>query len=869
MSRGRFSWRAVGLYVYMIMLHMVCFSIYAIPMFVWKSPLDQGLPVLDELHIVSLEHKDIYYTPQQQQQQEQQQQQQQPHDKDKDNDDDYYSNPTCRAASTTTTTSTTGQPLFRVAAWWCWWQQQVLNSSIGKDPVWTNDYWGRPMSSYSSHKSWRPLSILSFRYLRFPKLYNHPFMMIMMMNDLDNHRLVNALLHTFTGELVALLALLLFTPNQQQQQSSSSSSRPPAARKNRGGATTNKSSSSSIFFGMLLSTSSYSFWLYTLTKLLFAFHPTHVEVTANAANRPHLIATAAMCLLSNPQLPYVLFVVVMILGFLSAETFLFGVVPAAVTMTILAYQQQQQQGYSPKSTTTLWRQTLTAVKAVFLRIATLLIGSLVYYLGRQSMDWLSIPTGLIRPAENPYFRLTGRERFVNYAYVTALHMAKSWDLDWVGFSHEYGYKCLEPIESFSDVRLLIPLAVIVVLIGLPLLWFFGMGRCCVCVVVGNGNAGTEATPIATATALSLPPPQPPTALPLPQEEGALSSPTFAPRDQQPCENQEFLPKPFPTTMATTTTTNLTPEPPQQQQKVRVWSPSFLLWLFHLSWLVTLFPIMGIVKVGTFVADRIVVTSSVSVCILVAHVLASWFTTTEETAPAGIVTNKKSSKSSRKRRKQQQQSALLSSSSSSWLVWLLLSPSCSDSGSSCPPTTPTNWRLLLVVAMLAAGWRRIHMRTWEWMDAYPLLTSSLKTCPRSAKSHLEISKIYSGLYPARYNLPLARWHLQQVEDIDPTYCDVHFQYVHIALQEQEFLEMEERLTKSMPCRYTMGQAMAMWTKYWEIAMGPIGATNRAMLESAKERQLKYRDQYLQEAAAMEEQEKEEDRANSHLVNWRGT
>lgn len=32
--------------------------------------------------------------------------------------------------------------------------------------VFTNDYWGRPMSKNDSHKSWRPFSVLTFRWLR-------------------------------------------------------------------------------------------------------------------------------------------------------------------------------------------------------------------------------------------------------------------------------------------------------------------------------------------------------------------------------------------------------------------------------------------------------------------------------------------------------------------------------------------------------------------------------------------------------------------------------------------------------------------------------------------------------------------------------
>ena len=725
--------------VFYLSLHVLCFSIYAIPMFLWNSPQDRGKPVLDELHIVSLEQKDIY-----------------PERK--------------------ITTCDSGSNLHD-------YMRCLLQHWIIEDSVWTNDYWGRPMTSPSSHKSWRPLAILSFRYFRFPAAFD----------DLVSHRLVNAILHTFTGELAALLAIFLLAPqNRRQRQGNTNSRSETPSQVERTSLGIAAPGSSAVV--------NYRFLLYALTKLLFCLHPTHVEVTANAANRPHLIATAAICLLSNPQLPYPLFVVVMIIGFLSSETFLFGVAPATVTSAIIQYRWRYHWRYHRNSLPlfSLWSQCIATLRHCLLRILTLLMGSVVYYLGRKQLDWLNIPSGLVRPAENPYFRLVDKERFVNYAYVTALHIAKSWDLDWVGFSHEYGYKCLTPIESFSDLRLVIPSCMLLFLLVLPLIWFVGMGLC-VSTQVPHQHPDASSSRPSTDSSM---------------ENTPVQSPS------EPSQSMKA---------------------PQHATKTHVWSLSFLLWLFHLSWLVTLFPIMGIVKVGTFVADRIVVTSSVSVCILLAHFLASWLTTT---TPATAL------KSSRKKRKRQHRH-----SSSTSFPFLSILPY-------------NKWRCVLVVVVIALGWRRIHLRTWDWMDSYPLLTSSLKTCPRSAKSHLEISKIYSGLYPDHYNLTQARWHLQQVEEIDPTYCDIHYQFAHVALQEQELLEVEERLAKSIPCKYTMGGAMALWKRYWSVILGPLGASNPVALQSAQERQRMFQMQFVQEAMEAEEREKEDEQATSHFASWRG-
>ena len=47
--------------------------------------------------------------------------------------------------------------------------EQQVNADVQGTSSWKalllNDYWGRPLDTKSSHKSWRPLSVVSFRYL--------------------------------------------------------------------------------------------------------------------------------------------------------------------------------------------------------------------------------------------------------------------------------------------------------------------------------------------------------------------------------------------------------------------------------------------------------------------------------------------------------------------------------------------------------------------------------------------------------------------------------------------------------------------------------------------------------------------------------
>lgn len=525
--------------------------------------------------------------------------------------------------------------------------------------VFQNDYWGRPMTSSSSHKSWRPLTILSFRWLNY----------IMGQTDkqilLQLHRTVNVLTHAAAAECTSRLALAIVS----------------------------------------CSTPSHALGLKILVKLWFALHPTHVEVTANAANRAHLLSLLASVCLCDPNMPIALVGLLQLCGLLACETFLFSLPALLLTLLLVKYKRlaaaaatQEEQPCSQ------WDLLSQSLQSLLPRYFILILLSLSYLVGRYVFDTLSIPEGLIRPAENPFYEFQGWHRVRNYAYVLSIHVLKSWNVDLVGFSHEYGFDCVAAIDSWRDVRLLLPLGIAV----------------------------------AVVTALVY---------------------------------------------------------VYRQKSV----PAMLLLLFHFSWMATLFPISGFVKVGTFIADRIVVTSSISTSILL-----------------GIASSR----------------------------WIQM-----DKPTTAIPTSPHQRRnakvAIILICWLPLG-RRVHRRTLDWMDSEALLQSSLETCPRSAKSNLEISKVYSGLYPDKLNLTRSLYHLEQAESIDPDYCDVHQQFAHVFVQQQRYLEMEERLVKGILCPFSMGGSVEMWKRYWQAVL--------KMDPSAKERMEQY-NAIIQQAV-----EEEQRRAN---------
>lgn len=534
--------------------------------------------------------------------------------------------------------------------------QDVAGTSTLEE-VFTNDYWGRNMNSASSHKSWRPITILSFRWLKGPGLP--------LLNVLTMHRMVNVLANAATGECVSLLAVKIFSSNKLSDR--------------------------------------HQLLLQCLVKLFFCLHPTHVEVTANAANRPHLFAVLAAVVLCDPAIHLLGFIFMLIVGLLCSETFIFQMPAVVVTIILIDWRTNNntllRNNYDLKS-------LLAALTSMLPRIFVLFVLSVSYLVMRYMLDWLSIPVGLIRPAENPFFPLEGMDRVRNYLYVLVIHIFKSWNLDFIGFSHEYGFECIRELSKWNDPRF----GVVVLTFGILM---YAAKKC--------------------------------------YEQG------------------------------------LNP---------------ILILLFHVSWMITLFPISGIVKIGTFIADRIVVASTVSVSVLVGRWMTEWV------MPEG-------------------------------------------------KTRPNFIKSTVLLSLFAYMWFRVHDRSLNWMHSYPLLLSSLQTCPRSAKSHLEISKVYSGLLLERYDLDTSLSHLEQAEAIDPTYCDVHQQFAHVFIQQQRLLEFEGRLAKAILCPFTMGGATEMWRRYW-----PVVLEDPKTAQDGRQRMDRY--QKLIEKAVQREQEELE----KGKPQWRG-
>lgn len=565
----------------------------------------------------------------------------------------------------------------------------IRNPSWSLKEVFTNDYWGRPMNSPSSHKSYRPLTILSFR-------FGHYLATRIGWNYIFTQRILNIILHAAITQMIGRLSTCLCMDYKAGHMNVQIIEK-------------------------------------TVTSALFMLHPTHIETVVNAANRAHLLGLLFAVASLDLGLNIFLTGLIHIAGLLSCETAIFFLPAIILTWVYLDYIQMS----------CLKRSILNILPRSIL-VTTI---SLSYLYMRQVLDWISIPDELIRPAENPFYSFQGVDRIMNYAFVLSVHLIKSLGMglvDLVGFSHEYGFDCIEKITSWQDGRLLFPLAFIV----LFSVW------------------------------------------------GVRSIITSI-----------------------------------KQQKNKDCSDA-LLYLIFMAWMATLFPVSGVIKVGTFIADRIVIGSTVASCVfwgrVITRVIAGRGNDANADANADADANIKTSNRYG-----------LGSTSVKFV------------------------KFAIFLQMTCFLWVKIQARSKEWMYVDIFLESSLRSCPRSAKSHLEVSKIHAGLVGGKdihfwnqdhvVDLDVAKYHLELAEEIDPDYCDVHFQVAQLyVLQNKGNLDFEERLVKGILCPTTMYGAHSLFQQYWSQTLSGENPAARKRYQQHMN--------VIQEAIDNEKKKKEEEKSS---------
>ena len=228
-------------------------------------------------------------------------------------------------------------------------------------------------------------------------------------SELFVHRFVNVLIHAALMQTVGAVAMLLFPRDP-------SSTREPER-------------------------------LQTCTKhlaqLLFALHPVHVEAVANMANRPHILALLLNATIVDPRVHPIVFLFLASLGLLTAETAIFQLPAVVLTMTAIHYREsyvcERAARDETKRRTKTQRSLLAeSVGRLFPKYVLLVLTATTYLAYRRHNDTLSIPAGLIRPAENPFYDKidngvwTLERRVFSYSYVLSLHLLKAHGVEVLG-----------------------------------------------------------------------------------------------------------------------------------------------------------------------------------------------------------------------------------------------------------------------------------------------------------------------------------------------------------------------------------------------------------------------------------------------------
>lgn len=116
----------------------------------------------------------------------------------------------------------------------------------------------------------------------------------------------------------------------------------------------------------------------------------------------------------------------------------------------------------------------------------------------------------------------------------------------------------------------------------------------------------------------------------------------------------------------------------------------------------------------------------------------------------------------------------------------------------------------------------------WHDDNTLFVESLKVCPHSAKLNLQVSKVWSQ----KGDLKRARKHLQRAMEIDPDFCDTGYQDVVLtAAGEGKGATLDlaaEKAIKNLHCIYTNTATFSLLSQIWSAQLQSVTSSGNKQL-----------------------------------------
>lgn len=305
----------------------------------------------------------------------------------------------------------------------------VVNGSVPWTDVFTRDFWGMPMADVQSHKSFRPITTITFR-------LNWILSEWLGQSETDQHtygfHLVNVGLHGLVTTLITEAAAFVFCGGTQSD--------------------------------MLA---------ITITGAIFAFHPVHAEAVSNLTSRGELLMSCFFLTAFLVFAPHVShgklpkpgiwsFFAIYIIPFLCMTISLFCKEQGATTLiTLVIYDFVHNHGSVRHFLGSLTRQEASAV-AFVRRTLTLAFQTVLVCLWRYHLNGETSPDFVYsqNPAGFSSDRFT-RVFSVNWVYLLYLRDA----VDPRFLSPDWSGRSIDLIESISDIRIL----------GVLALWGFVAG----------------------------------------------------------------------------------------------------------------------------------------------------------------------------------------------------------------------------------------------------------------------------------------------------------------------------------------------------------------------------------------------------------
>jgi Flp pilus assembly protein TadD len=117
---------------------------------------------------------------------------------------------------------------------------------------------------------------------------------------------------------------------------------------------------------------------------------------------------------------------------------------------------------------------------------------------------------------------------------------------------------------------------------------------------------------------------------------------------------------------------------------------------------------------------------------------------------------------------------------------------------------------LVGVIIAVAFRRTCLRTNDWATDESLFASAVEVCPNSAKMHQQYGQVMLN----RHNVTGAFAHFRRAQTIDPEMCDVEFSIGMAYAGLNDYGAAARFFTKSLHCKFTNMKAFDSLQKIWQ-------------------------------------------------------